>query len=768
MTPPQTRRWGLLGVLLVGTLAFVAVAHHHQPLGGWLFFHYLQATLLAAVFASACLVSGHALLLRVLGRTLPLEEHAAIAFALGVLAFSLVTFACGLLGLYGPAFFVGCPSLLLVVGLPSARRTLAAFRRHAAGIRWRLRPTQALVFALGCVGAVLVWLPILTPENASYDSRWHHLSIAQHYVAEGALRRFDEGWVFGAQPQLASLLYAWALCAPGALFDRVETAAHVELITFLFALVGVSALVRSVLGKRAPWAFAALFLFPGIYCYDSGLVLGADHVAAVWAAPILLLSLRYLDAADTRVACLLGGVLAGALSTKYTAVNLLPLPLLVVLVRGGRDVRGLRRPESLLPPLALATSVVVLTAPHWLKNWIFYGDPLFPILRGWLGAHPWSPAAEAPYETWFALRHPPFGWHGIGEMLTTLVTFPFVPHDFEGYHGKVPIFGSLFTLLTPALFFVRPRRRLLWLFAGCYLGLVAWFWLHQFDRYLQTLVPWMAAGTAASLSLLWREGALVRTACGALVTLQLVWGSDVPFIPAHRAGDGVVLKSVIDLASHHFRGPDPLESFPPWQAMGRALPPGAKVLIHEEEVHFGLSRATALDYSGDQGVFYWGEPGASTPAEIWRLLRQHGITHLVWASKLDHASDTVAAGLTFFDFATRYAKPLGTFGGFVLAALPPAEPPSAAPGQVAYYPCDRTPPFSPGVYDLHAMARAPGDRRPIAKPRADSSMAEAIATSRWLVFDARCHGRLPEAARNGFELLAARGNAMLLERKEAP
>jgi hypothetical protein len=201
--------------------------------------------------------------------------------------------------------------------------------------------------------------------------------------------------------------------------------------------------------------------------------------------------------------------------------------------------------------------------------------------------------------------------------------------------------------------------------------------------------------------------------------------------------------------------------------MSRALPPDAKLLIHEEEVHFGLSRATALDYSGDQGAFYWGEPGASTPREIWRLLRRHGITHLVWASKLDHASDTVAAGLAFFDFATRYAEPLGTFGGFVLAKLPVHEPPDLPPGRVAYYPCDRTPPFSPGLYDLHAMARAPGDQRSVAQPRTSQSMSEAAAQSRWLVFDARCHGRLPEAARNDFELLAARGNAMLLERKEA-
>ncbi|HXK16735.1 MAG TPA: hypothetical protein VNG33_02940 [Polyangiaceae bacterium] len=569
-------------------------------------------------------------------------------------------------------------------------------------------------------------------------------------------------------PQLANLLYAWALSGPGSLFDRVETAAHLELTTFLFTLLGVTALVRRALGSRAPWSFAALLLFPGVYCYDSGLVLGADHVAALWAAPVMLLSWRYLEAPSTALGLLLGAVVAGALDTKYTAVNLLPLALTVVALRAALDLRRSAQARKLLPACVVAASVAVLTAPHWLKNLVFYGDPLFPLLRRWFGSEPWSAAAEAPYAIWFSLHHPRFGWTGLGEMLKTLATFSFVPHDFPQYHRDVPIFGSLFTLLTPALVFLRRERRLLWLFGGAYLGLVAWFWLHQFDRYLQTLVPWMEAATVVVLVRLWREGPLVRTLCSALVGLQLVWAGDVPFIPAHRAAGAAVQKLVVDLLGRRYRDADPLECYPAWEALGRALPPGAKVLIHEEEIHFGLSRATALDYSGDQGAFYWGEPGATTPREIWTLLRSHGITHLVWAKNLDHGTDTVAAGLAFFDFAIHHSKTIGTFGGFSLAELSSEAPPETRPGPVAYYPCDKTPPFGPGLYELNALARSPGDRRALARPRSDLTTEQAIATAQWLVFDVRCHGRLPDPVRDQFELLAARGNAMLLERRPAP
>ena len=62
---------------------------------------------------------------------------------------------------------------------------------------------------------------------------------------------------------------------------------------------------------------------------------------------------------------------------------------------------------------------------------------------------------------------------------------------------------------------------------------------------------------------------------------------------------------------------------------------------------FGLAAPSELDYSGDQGAFYWGERGASSPADVWRLLREHGISHLVWAKNLDHGTDfaTTVAGM---------------------------------------------------------------------------------------------------------------------------
>jgi hypothetical protein len=749
--------------LLGAILLFVFVVGRHDPPRDWLLFHYLRAGLLAALFALSCLVAGHACLVRVLGRTLPFEEHVTVAFALGVLSFFLTSLGFGLVGLYGWPFFFGCPALLLSFGARRFAHSWHRARRHLASarprFRWSLETTVAL--ACGAVGIALVWFPILTPDNASYDARWYHLSIAQHYLAEGRISPFKEGWIPGALPQLASLIYAWPLSGPGVLFDRVEAAAHCELVVFLFTLLGVTALVRRMLGTRSPAALGAVFLFPGIFCYDSGLVLGADHVAALWAAPIALLSWRYFEAPSRPFAVLLGAVIAGAIDTKYTAVNLVPLPLALVGARALLDWRTRASRSLAALSLVVAGAVGLFTAPHWLKNLFFYGDPLFPLLRRWLPSHPWTPSAEAPYAAWFALNRPPFGWSGLGEMLRTLATFSFSPHDYPQYHQDVPIFGSLFTLCTPCLLFLARKRRILWLFGGVYLGLCAWFWIHAIDRYLQALLPWMAAGTAGVLTLLWREGGLVRgLACG-LVGLQVAWGGDVPFIPAHQAAGAAIPKVVVDLLGRRYRHDAPLVSYPDWEAMGRALPRSAKVLVHEEMIHFGLETATALDAAGYQGALYWGEPGAASPAEIWRQLRAQHVTHLLWATNLDHATDTVAAGLSFFDFALHHTRRLGIYGGFSLSALGDTPPPETPPATVAYYPCPSNGGFAPGRYDLRALSADPR-RTP---PPASEALAEALPQAQFLVLDARCHPPLREATRARFELLAARGTAMLMQRK---
>src|SRR5262249_14820609 len=161
-----------------------------------------------------------------------------ISFALGVFAFFLTSFAFGLLHLYGTPFFFMAPAMLLAAGSPAASKTWERLRRHtrALDLRLRIGLLEAAVLLFRLLSFLLVWIPTLSPHNASIDARWYHLPIAEHYVAQGGIGPFSEGWIAGAGPQLSSLLYAWAFSMPGSVFDRVVTAAQLEVAIFVMTL----------------------------------------------------------------------------------------------------------------------------------------------------------------------------------------------------------------------------------------------------------------------------------------------------------------------------------------------------------------------------------------------------------------------------------------------------------------------------------------------------------------------------------------------------
>ena len=164
--------------------------------------------------------------------------------------------------------------------------------RHA---RKRSHPTHSplalLAVSFGAICLAMIYFSILSPLNASWDSRWYHLPIAEQYASAGRVFRFGEGWALGTYPQLASLLYAWGFMLPKAqLFDRIVLCAHVEFSIFVWTVAAVPVLAKRALPAhlgtrlRLRGGWAAMFLFPGLFLYDSSLNLGADHIATCGSA----------------------------------------------------------------------------------------------------------------------------------------------------------------------------------------------------------------------------------------------------------------------------------------------------------------------------------------------------------------------------------------------------------------------------------------------------------------------------------------------------
>ena len=765
----RARRGALPLALAAGTVALLAVVDRHYPLRDWLVWTYARAWLLAITWAVACLSVGHAIVVRARREALPAFEHLVVAFAVGVVAFFGALFGLGLAGLLGRTAFFGAPLVFLTVFGRDFALWSARLVRHVAAAATRPRPGLTLTenalslgrTSLAAVGLLLVYLPVLSPENASWDARWYHLPIAEMYAASGAIAPFREGWYLGAYPQLASVTYAWAFLAPASdLFARVELCAHIEVICFLASLAGVSAIgARLVPNLHGGWV--AALLFPGLFVYDSGLVLGADHVAALFAAPAFLLLLRALRSGRAGDACLLGIVLGGALDTKYTAVALVAFPVGTLLVTAALRSRR-EGAMALRAPLVVGLVTLVVWSPHWAKNWAFYGDPFYPLLRHHLAAHPIALGAELPTIARLATLSPPPTLGGAWETLRTLVTFSFEPHDWVVYHGGVPVFGSLFTLTAFVLPLLRARRTHWLLLAGTQGSVLVWYALHPFDRYLQALLPWMAASTAAALALAWRAGGMARVAVGVLVGTQLVWGATLPFLPTHRAAGGAILPVVFDLFAAGMRGERATRRAPygDWTAVGATLPPGAVVLVHEATATVGLGVRRVSDAPGTQGALYYGLPGRASVGEIHGALRELTITHLVWSTEVATGESSLASDLLFFHLtraATHHARRVGAL---TVAELAEGSPPEPAGNLVTVLPCDGR--YSRGVYDLSELVLPGNVVGPPVRPQIERPVA--LSETTFLVVDTRCE-KAPTDVDATFVKLASRGSTLLFERR---
>jgi hypothetical protein len=772
------RRLGLTAALLAAIVIFAVSVDRHYPIREWLFWRYAAYWVATLVLLVSCLSVGHLMLHRLVRLRLRLDVHLLFALALGVFAFYLAMFAGGLLHLYGWAFALLLPAALLASGIvPLVRHVRPRVRRlvRLARARDGVGPWRVLAALFGLAGLAMVYFVILTPDNVAYDARWYHLSIAEHYAAQGFVGRFDEGWFQGTFPHLASFLFCWAFLLPGtALFDRIVLSAHLEFALLLATLVGIAALVRwLVRGRGANVSWAALFLFPGIFLYDSSLTAAADHIAAFWAPPIWLALARAWPRLQPRACALLAVFAAGALSTKYQAMSLLALPAAAVVFRAGQLLIRTRRDRPLRalagPGLAAAVGAV-LTAPHWLKNWVWYGDPFYPFMHKIFAGRPWTQDSAHLVESIFKGEQMWVPRGTLGERLAqtgqALFTFSFIPHDWPTFHGMVPVFGSLFTLSLLALPFLRGTRRVWPLVLAAQLGVLVWFVTSHQDRYLQIVLPWMAAVTAATVALVWRVGRLPRAALAALVGLQIVWGADVYFFPTHAIVADTPLKPAIALMSSGHRKDyrDRFRRLGDFYEVGRKLPPKAKVLVHESHVHLGLDAPSVSDWSGWQGGISYGR--LKSPRGVYQALRDLGVTHLVWY-RGDRDWDSYAGDMLFFDFAERWTVNHQNAGGLVLAEMP-AAPPALARwnDRVAYLACPGR--YTPGLYRMDQLAlplvgppTAPFP--PPLEPPSPARPEDLVERAGYVVLDARCHS-LPPAHAASFTPIKRRGTVQLFVR----
>lgn len=764
--------------LAFGFCFFAALVNERYPMEDWLFFRYAKSWLLVGYWLAGVMSGGYAVVHR-LARRWPLGEQLVLSCAAGVYLNYGLMFLGGVLGAYRYAPFpVLLPMALVAAGGRDLLGVLRRALRHWQVARRRApRPVSLLAAAIGAFGTIylaLLYLNILTPDNASFDAIYYHLGIAQQNEVLGGIYRTPEGWIVDGLPLLASVIYTWPFVFPSTdLFDSMMACAHMEYVLFVATLVSVPVLVRWLVPRSQTWgAWVSMFLFPAIIVYDAGLHSGNDHIAAFWAVPIWIALRRSWERLEPRSLALFAVAASGALMTKYQAFGLLVAPALALLFRGawlGARETGAPGWRGLGVTLAVALSI---TTPHWLKNWVWYGDPLFPALYEHLSLRPYHPhATEALDQTSQLLRRPRGSViEQVAQIWRGATQFPFWTRANPELHKDWPVFGPLFHLSVFWLPFVHGSRRTWHLFLATFAGLFFWYYFNHWERYLQPMIPWMAAVTAATLILIWRRGLVTKLAAMAMVGLEVVWGADAYFFP-HLMLEDSPIRASANLIATGFKGElGKRDDFlRPLKDIGDGLPSGAVLLLHEHCPRLGLQAPVINDFPGFQTRISYQDLGSARA--VYDLYRELGVTHLVHRNGHSAWLDNLAGDLRFWEFATNVATHRKRYGAFVVSEMPQAPPEHSLSNLVLYLGCDAA--YGRGLHPLPALGIRPG--RPgrveaaVPLPPGARALIELSRQAGFLVTSSACADRpWPAAIYGELTRAAQRGQEELWVRRVSP
>jgi hypothetical protein len=221
-------------------------------------------------------------------------------------------------------------------------------------------------------------------------------------------------------------------------------------------------------------------------------------------------------------------------------------------------------------------------------------------------------------------------------------------------------------------------------------GVFGWLWTFHQDRYLQALVPWMAAVVAAVLVRLWdTRDVWVRGAASLLVAAQVVWGADVPFLPTHVSLWRPPLQATMELLSTAYRGDyrARVATGSQVEPLAGLFPAGARVLLHESELRLGTGTQVVTDARGAQGGIDYAT--WRSPLRIGEELRAMGVTHLVWSVAPNRAriEQVLSNEVAFLSFAAQCKRLLPERERSLSSCELPSGPLPDRPPVIALHPC---------------------------------------------------------------------------------
>jgi len=218
-----------------------------------------------------------------------------------------------------------------------------------------------------------------------------------------------------------------------------------------------------------------------------------------------------------------------------------------------------------------------------------------------------------------------------------------------------------------------------------------WSSTYVVDRYLQAIVPMMAAVTATVIVRAASLGWVSRAALAPLVALQIVWSGDAIF---YTGADRLLPAINLIKSGYDGNAKKRFDSYR-WDfvALSEALPKDAVVLLFSEQKNLGLDRRLLLDPPHSQSYVRYDD--LKGPRALYDYYRSLGVTHLAWCTETV-TFHSKQADVLFSEFVTNYGVNRRTFGPITVVEMPLAPP--APDGD--YRVLSLRTAFGDGLYDL--------------------------------------------------------------------
>jgi hypothetical protein len=543
-------------------------------------------------------------------------ERLVLAGALGLGALAYGFLALGLIGLLRAPAIIVMVMFLGIAAWPSLRRYPTYWRKLWSALE-RQDFFGRIAITLVVAMLALVLLRGLAPV-IDYDGLMYHLVVPRDYWQAGRIFPYP-GESHGNFPLTVDLLYI-----PAVMLGLESAAKLIHLGFGVLMGLGVYVLAKRLLGStRGGWL--------GVFVLATTPVLGTvggyaytDMGWALFAFLSVFALLRWREE-DERRWLVLGGVFAGlTLGSKYLGLPVLGvLGLTVVLDSGLRSAKKgpFDRGSCALilgNGLMFGLAAVLVASPWYVKNWLWLGNPFYPL---WFGGRGWD-AYQAAHLTYLGTR---YGYRdGLLGMLLSPWSLFF--HSI-GHFGSIPFaFPPPLSLLLPLYLLIRGRGTVNLILLIVVLRFATWAVSARDARFLMDIFPLLSIAVPYLLMELSRRHSFQLVLQGVLFLLlvaNLVWQSAL-FVQEDPIPVVLGVESREEYLIDH--------NDPPYRAIRfiNRLPPGSKVFF----VGSGQSYYVTTEHVADVTHANWGHliyRHGERPEQLHRALLSQGFTHILYS-----------------------------------------------------------------------------------------------------------------------------------------